>query len=201
MAFKIHKTLCSCHQQERWVVNKKLECNETVGKRRIANSKKSKINRVFNNSKSAGLKRNVRSIAKTIIKKRLVQFNAGAKDGTPKRKTTIIRRRKKPTGELDAFKSIYEERGPYSQISGQYINFDIRCFSHVLTKGAYPAFRLYKKNIILKTPEEHHRWETQRHKLKELPEWKWFFELEQELKQEYYANTRLTKIPKVDRKT
>lgn len=96
----------------------------------------------------------------------------------------------RPTGELAIFKEIYEERGPYSQISRQWVDFAPICFSHVLSKGAYPSFRLYKKNIVIKTAKEHQMWETERHKLKDLPEWAWFFELEQELKHEYYEKQR-----------
>lgn len=92
---------------------------------------------------------------------------------------------RKPTGELVLFKEIYEERGPYSQISGEYVEFNVWCFSHILPKGNYSRFRLDKRNIIIKTPQEHHAWHTETHKLKLLPEWKWVFELYEQLKIEY----------------
>lgn len=98
--------------------------------------------------------------------------------------------RKKPTGELALFRKLYDDRGPYSQISGQWIAFSPAIASHILSKAAYPAFRLYEKNIVLKTVEEHHMWETQRHKLKDKPEWQFVFELEQELKREYYEQIK-----------
>jgi hypothetical protein len=94
---------------------------------------------------------------------------------------------KEPTGELALFKTLLEVRGNKSQVSGEtLVGFDIRWFSHILSKGAYPSFRLFDRNIVLKTAREHELWETQRHKLKELPEWKWVFEREQELKELYY---------------
>lgn len=94
---------------------------------------------------------------------------------------------KEPTGELALFKTLLEVRGAKSQISGEpLIGFDIRWFSHVLSKGAYPAFRLFDRNIILKTPREHELWGTQKHKLRDNPKWKWVFDLEQELKELYY---------------
>jgi hypothetical protein len=93
----------------------------------------------------------------------------------------------KPSGELALFKTLLEVRGAKSQISGEkLVGFDIRWFSHILSKGAYPSFKLFDKNIVLKTPREHELWETQRHKLKNLPEWQWVFNLEQELKELYH---------------
>lgn len=95
--------------------------------------------------------------------------------------------KKEATGELALFKTLLEVRGNKSQISGEsLIGFDIRWFSHILSKGAYPSFRLFDRNIVLKTAREHELWETQKHKLKELPEWEWVFEREQELKELYY---------------
>lgn len=99
-------------------------------------------------------------------------------------KSVIVR---KTTGELQLFKEIWNERPHYSQVSGKRLNgFNVGYFSHILTKAAYPSYRLDKQNIVLKTLEEHHLWETQRHKLTELPEWKWVFELEETLIRKYY---------------
>lgn len=103
----------------------------------------------------------------------------------------LPKKNRKPTGELALYAKLYEERGPYSQVSGQWVAFAPIIFSHILSKGAYPAFRLYEKNIVIKTIEEHHQWETQRHKLKDKPEWQWIFTLEQELKIEYYEKIKI----------
>lgn len=88
---------------------------------------------------------------------------------------------------------LFAIRGMRSEISGTPLGPDYRHIycSHILAKGPYPSFRLYHKNIVLKTPEEHHLWETQSHKLKNLPEWEWVFKLQELLKQEYYQRDTL----------
>lgn len=99
---------------------------------------------------------------------------------------------RKPTGELALFEALLAARGRKSEISGVMLNgFDVRWFSHILTKAAYPKYRLYDKNIVIKTADEHIMWETQKHKLKDLPEWDWVFEREQELKQSYHQISTL----------
>ena len=63
-------------------------------------------------------------------------------------------------------------------------------FAHVLSKGDCPEFRLYKKNIVLMTFEQHKMWDTARWKIREnkhlMEMWKHVFELEEELKKERY---------------
>ncbi len=104
-------------------------------------------------------------------------------------KTSIVRRRKS-TGEAKIFRRILEERGPYSQISGQYLGegFNPWWFSHIVPKSIAPELRLDERNIILKTPDEHILYENHKHKIRHLPEWEWVFELEEQLKIE--INTR-----------
>lgn len=98
-----------------------------------------------------------------------------------------VKVQKLPKGELQVFIEIWNERPHISEVSGIALKaFNVCNFSHILTKGAYPGFRLKKENIVLKTFDEHQMWEFQAHKLKELPEWKWVFELKQKLKEEYY---------------
>jgi len=107
--------------------------------------------------------------------------------GTHIPKSSIKPKRRKITGELEVFKAIWATREHKSQISGETLGeFSVSYFSHILSKGAYGRFRLYPKNIILKTHKEHQIWETQRHKIKEDPLWKWIFELHDKLKYEYY---------------
>ena len=102
-------------------------------------------------------------------------------------KRSPIKYRRKPTGELEVFKSIWAERPHYSQVSGEWLGDDLNVsfFSHILPKSHYKRFRLNKQNIVLKTEKEHHLWETQAWKLKDLPEWKWVFDLKQSLKEQY----------------
>ena len=65
----------------------------------------------------------------------------------------------KPKGEKAFFFYIWLSTHPSDRksiVSGKSIDhFDVRCFAHVLGKGAYPKLRLYRKNITLLTPFEH----------------------------------------------
>lgn len=66
----------------------------------------------------------------------------------------------KKKGELELFKQIWRDRPHKSQVSGAPISeFSPVIFSHILSKGAYPGFRLYRKNIWIITPGEHYMWE------------------------------------------
>lgn len=86
--------------------------------------------------------------------------------------------------ELLMFKQIWDERPHFCEVSGKPIRFfHPACFSHVLAKGAYPKFRLYKKNIVLCLYEWHHKWEFETRKI---PELSWIETLESALKTEYY---------------
>lgn len=100
--------------------------------------------------------------------------------------SSIPKKPRKKTGELNLFLEIWSERPHKSQVSGTPLQFDVRCFSHLLSKGAYPSLRLVKENIVLKTPQEHHDYQFNEHKIKDLPEWKWVFEKKAELKLNYY---------------
>lgn len=96
--------------------------------------------------------------------------------------------KKKPTGEANIFREIWAERGPYSQIDGSYLGeYNVCFFSHILPKGQnkYPAFKLNKQNIVLKTLSQHHAWEHNKESLRGLPEWEWVFQLETSLKEQY----------------
>ncbi len=100
------------------------------------------------------------------------------------RKPVFLKRR--PTGELNLYKEIWDERPHKSEVSGEPIPFfHVWCFSHILPKGLYPKYRLNKENIIIKTPKEHYDWGNRRHKLKDDPNWAPVFELYETLKQQY----------------
>lgn len=95
--------------------------------------------------------------------------------------------KKKPTGEKDIFEKIFEERGPYSQISGAFLGeYNVSFFAHILPKGQnkYPHFKLIPENIILMTIDEHHCWDNARHKCIDL-QWNWIYFLENTLKEKY----------------
>ena|SRR6478736_9833340 len=59
-------------------------------------------------------------------------------------------------------------------------------FSHVLTKGAYPKFRHYHKNIVLMCFEDHQEWEFTDRKD---PKWNSVRDLSEELIIEYYSKS------------
>jgi len=93
--------------------------------------------------------------------------------------------------ELDIYNEIWSERVHRSEVSGEPLppkghKLWHWCFSHILPKGSYGKFKYDKRNIILKTPSEHILYENHKHKIRHLPEWKWVFELEEALKQEYF---------------
>lgn len=111
---------------------------------------------------------------------------------SPKEKTLFPKKqfkKKKPTGELPFFRRIVTKRGSKSEISSEDIpDITVSSMMHVLAKGQnqYPRFKLYEKNILIVTREEHREWDQgMREGLRALPEWDWVFKLEEELKIEY----------------
>lgn len=110
-------------------------------------------------------------------------------------KTTIspiypLKKRKEPTGELILFNALWKVRPHVSFVSGECLGDELNvCFmAHVLpkAKNKYPAFKLYDRNIIFLTFDEHYLFDFgSKESLKQLPSWKKVFELEAELKEEY----------------
>ena len=206
MTFKPHFGICVCHGLKRLIVLKSGICKQkndeikkekrskrlegSVGGNVKSNSQGNDGERTGNDDDRPKYKSKFKSRFKNNGAKRngsSIQSRGASKN---KRKQRPISKKRNSTGELILFKEIYEERGPYSQISGEYVEFNVWCFSHILPKGNYSRFRLDKRNIIIKTPQEHHAWHTETHKLKLLPEWKWVFELYEQLKIEYNETGR-----------
>jgi hypothetical protein len=104
------------------------------------------------------------------------------------KKTKTKIKTKKKTGELDVFIEIWNERPHFSQVSGKPITvFSVWCFAHILSKGAYPSYRLDKRNIYLVLPEEHVLYDNgDRGALEDDPAWKELFEIKQMLIEEHY---------------
>ena len=95
--------------------------------------------------------------------------------------------KKKPTGEKEIFEKIWEERGPYSEISNEHLGeFCIAYFAHILPKGQnkYPKFKLEPLNICIMSFDQHHLWDNDRSKCAG-PEWRWLHEEEDILKERY----------------
>lgn len=119
------------------------------------------------------------------------KWHQGYRDKKPKAlKRILIKSHRKPTGELIFFETLWNTRERVSFVSGEVLNeFSVKMFHHVLTKGAYKQFRLYDKNIILLTPEEH--WAVhnlgREQLLKDNKNWQAVFDLKEELKIEYHS--------------
>lgn len=84
------------------------------------------------------------------------------------------------------FEKIWMERDRVCQVCSESLGdtYNPVFFSHILTKGAYPGFRLYDKNIVLKCFGCHQGWEFSDRKDPKFDECK---KLAEELKQEYYT--------------
>jgi len=190
--FKPFYGICVCHKLKRLIVVKKGYCK--IGNDENNNKNKSSQNGSkrkntfpsrFKSSSGSGDECRHEGLRKLSKIPRRLPIRKGLKKGT----------KRKPTGELELFKKIYEERGPYSQVAPyEYVKFDIRCFSHLLSKQSYPSLRLEPENIVIKTPKQHDMWHNQYHKLKGLPEWQWVLEKEQALKRKYYEENRIKKL-------
>ena len=90
-----------------------------------------------------------------------------------------------PTGERALFLEIWNERPHKSEVTGKPIlRFDVKCFSHLLSKGAYPEYRLFKPNIVLKTVQEHIDWHNlgREDLLKKTDKWQKIFDVQDQLK-------------------
>ena len=80
----------------------------------------------------------------------------------PIKRKPIKKELPKPSGELALFQSIWASRTHTCTVCRTKLGeFSVWFFSHVLSKGAFPKFRLYEKNIVLKCKDCHHKYETQ----------------------------------------
>lgn len=105
-------------------------------------------------------------------------------------KRTPLSYKRKPTGELELFKIMWENMKEHkSFINGEPIyTFNVRNFAHVLAKAKnkFPKFKLYEDCIKLLTFDQHDKWDNgSREDLRKLPEWDKMFKLEAELIEEY----------------
>jgi len=78
-----------------------------------------------------------------------------AASSTPKLKKTKLTSKRKPTGEMALFETLWNIRERVSFLTGRPVPFSPSTFAHVLPKSKYPGLRLYDKNIIFLTLEEH----------------------------------------------
>lgn len=112
--------------------------------------------------------------------------------------SSIKQKKREPTGEYKLFLSIYAERQGRCEITGEQIKFDVSNFSHILAKGAYPAYRLNPMNIAHIKPEIHSLYDTtdKETTLRHYPKAIVLYERKERLKQQYYAD-----IPRTPKRT
>ena len=93
---------------------------------------------------------------------------------------------RKESGEILAFRMIWEERPHHCQVCGVNLPvFDHWNYMHVLSKGSFPKFRLLKECIVLACRDCHTQYDCG--STKDDPKFKWVLELKQKLKQKYYG--------------
>lgn len=124
--------------------------------------------------------------------------------GKPKQFEATVKKIKpkkiKSTGELALFNEIWDERPHVSEIAPHKPLYPkghalwINQFSHLCIKGQYEAGRLDKRNIILKTPDEHTLWEHHKDRIFNeegmiLEHWFWVVERYEMLRKEYISTT------------
>ena len=109
-----------------------------------------------------------------------------------------IKKEYKKTGELELFHKIYEDRGGICCITKEPIDFNVNCFMHVLSKGAFRSYRLLEWNILLVQRRIHHLYDNEgRDKLlAEFPGAIIIYELKDELKKRYSAYAENLKFNK-----
>ena len=93
-----------------------------------------------------------------------------------------------PTGELLLFQTIWNTRPRVCFISGVRLKlFTVNSFAHILPKGNYKHYKLYDRNIVLMTPENHHAQHNRAKSdlIKENERWKDFFLTQDALREEY----------------
>lgn len=113
-------------------------------------------------------------------------------DDKPKKiglRKTSMKKRYKPTGEMDLFKHLWGTRKHTCYITGRELEFSPSICFHILGKGAFPAYRLNPSNIIFVNAEYHTDWHTMSREklLKKDRRWEYVFKLYEMLKIAYYS--------------
>jgi len=106
------------------------------------------------------------------------------------RKASSLSTKRKPTGEKEVFRRIWESREHKCLTCGVYIS-EARAinFSHLLPKGKYPEYRLDERNIVLQCGDCHTRWHNYGKEMREVKKWKPFFRRYDDLWDEVYPES------------
>jgi hypothetical protein len=109
-------------------------------------------------------------------------------------KKTPIKRKRKVTGEFALMQAIWNTRPHRSFVSGERILGELKphYMAHVLSKGAYPAFRLKAENIVILTEREHYAYDCLSREQQEemVGDWQKLYDLKEKLKKEYYNSEK-----------
>lgn len=107
---------------------------------------------------------------------------------TPLKKVALEKKPKQPSGEYELFLKIYAEQKGKCEITHRQIPFDVWSFMHVLSKKAYPSFRLKRENIMMVDRKIHELYDnsSQEKLLESFPKAIVVYERKEQLKQEYY---------------
>lgn len=94
--------------------------------------------------------------------------------------------------QREFFLEIWRERPHVSEVSGNPLGHEPMTFhfSHILSKGAEPAAKFDKENIMLMTLEEHQTWENYKHTIRDNPTWAPVFQRAEDMKIKYNAARR-----------
>jgi hypothetical protein len=89
--------------------------------------------------------------------------------------------------QREFFLEIWMERPHVSEVSGNPLGHEPLTFhfSHVLSKGAEPAAKFDKENIMLMTLEEHQTWENFKATIRNNPRWDHVLQRAVEMKRKY----------------
>lgn len=105
------------------------------------------------------------------------------------KRTAIKQAVRKPSGELILFKAIFASRPHKCQVTGDPITeFNVSNFMHILSKGAFPKFRLFDKNILFVTKEIHDEYDC---KDRSAEKFKDVMKLHDELITKYYQKEKV----------
>ena len=106
--------------------------------------------------------------------------------------------KKQASGQYEMFLEIWNERPHVSFVSGKPLDkwfggkLFVNLFAHVLSKGAFPKYKLNKENIVLLTPFEHTLYDTCSENMREVygiensADWQKLYDLKQNLTTKYY---------------
>lgn len=110
------------------------------------------------------------------------------KSNSSTRENKNKRRIRKPTGEYQLFLKLYAIRNGRCEITNEQIPFNVSSFAHILSKGAYPRYRLNPDNIIMVKTRIHELYDNSSKEklLNEFPAAIVIYDKKNKLKYQYY---------------